>query len=416
MTWRENYWDDATQSPDYFQSVEFATVLDGDYGTRMFGQWIAQLHPDRHDLIRSLEYLLVTYRHGDDVRATLDTFERQLPRPWDDWAMGTALAETARRYPDVPVELRDDDDFAVLAEQLRDDEQLFALWREEVQQAAVTALSVPEVIPAFVTSCQDLAAEARRYAGRGKEEESDQESDQEYDQASYDDSGYDWQVGYVESDDEQVVATSSQQPVGFAEPLVDREDAPDWRGGEFRIGVAFTLNPEANSNLAGRYSWAQTQALVAQWGVDVDDLADLIGLATGRMPQMHRDDRLTIHVFPQYVTITVTIDSALNAHNTGIIATLTDEGAYAHYVQFKDLVMFYTDESDMDTPIYNVLKTFGDPWAGGTAESYVVRHGRGRKAYFTVDPVKTSHEQSVAAVVRRCSGGLEVRVLSSRPQ
>ncbi|MEV6801625.1 hypothetical protein AB0M91_25270 [Micromonospora rifamycinica] len=416
MTWRDTYWDDATQSPDYFRSVEFATVLDGDYGTRMFGRWIEQLHPNRHDLIRSLEYLLVTYRHGDDVRATLDTFERQLPRPWDDWAMGTALAETARRYPDVPLELRDDDDFAVLVELLRDDEQLFALWREEVQQAAVMALSAPEVIPAFVASCQDLAEESRRYGGNGKEEE----SDREYDQASYDDSGHDWQVGYAESDDdEQVAAPRAEKSVRFAEPLVEGEDAPEWQSWEFKVGVAFTLNPEANSNLAGLHSWAQTQALVSRWGVDVDELAAMIGSAMNRMPpmpRMYRDDRVTIHVFPQYIAITVTIDSALNAHNTGIIATLTDEGAYAHYVQFKDLVMFYTDESDMDTPIYNVLKTFGDPWAGGTAESYLVRHGRGRKAYFTVDPVRTSHEQSVAAVVRRCSGGLDVRVLSARPQ
>ncbi|MEU7617223.1 hypothetical protein AB0B27_14165 [Micromonospora rifamycinica] len=413
MTWRDTYWDDATQSPDYFRSVEFATVLDGDYGTRMFGRWIEQLHPNRHDLIRSLEYLLVTYRHGDDVRATLDTFERQLPRPWGDWAMGTALAETARRYPDVPLELRDDDDFAVLVELLRDDEQLFALWREEVQQAAVMALSAPEVIPAFVASCQDLAEEARRYGGNGKEEE----SDREYDQASYDDSGHDWQVGYAESDDdEQVVAPRAEKSVRFAEPLVEGEGAPEWQSWEFKVGVAFTLNPEANSNLAGLHSWAQTQALVSPWGVDVDELAAMIGSAMNRMPRMYRDDRVTIHVFPQYIAITVTIDSALNAHNTGIIATLTDEGAYAHYVQFKDLVMFYTDESDMDTPIYNVLKTFGDPWAGGTAESYLVRHGRGRKAYFTVDPVRTSHEQSVAAVVRRCSGGLDVRVLSARPQ
>ncbi|WFE63772.1 hypothetical protein [Micromonospora sp. WMMD714] len=412
MTWRDTYWDDATQSPDYFRSVEFATVLDGDYGTRMFGRWIEQLHPNRHDLIRSLEYLLVTYRHGDDVRATLDTFERQLPRPWDDWAMGTALAETARRYPDVPLELRDDDDFAVLAELLRDDEQLFALWREEVQQAAVMALSAPEVIPAFVASCQDLAEETRGY-DNGKEEESDREDDQ----ISFDESNLDWQVGYVESDDDEpVAATGTQKSVRFAEPLVEGEGAPEWQSGEFKVGVAFTLNPEANSNLAGLHSWAQTQALVSRWGVDVDELAAMIESAMNRMPKMYRDDRMTIHVFPQYVTITVTIDSALNAHNTGIIATLTEEGAYTHYVQFKDLVMFYTDESDMDTPIYNVLKTFGDPWAGGTAESYVVRHGRGRKAYFTVDPVKTSHEQSVAAVVRRCSGGLDVRVLSARPQ
>ncbi|MBO4160123.1 MULTISPECIES: hypothetical protein [Micromonospora] len=415
MTWRENYWDDATQSPDYFESVEFATVLDGDYGTRMFGRWIAQMHPDRHDLIRSLEYLLVTYRHGDDVQATLDTFERQLPRPWDDWAMTTALTETARRNPDVPVELRDDDDFAALAEQLRDDAQLFALWREEVQQAAVMALSVPEVMPAFVTSCQTLAAEAHGYGDRGKEEESEQESEDE-EEASYDYSGYDRAFGHIASDDDLVVAPGPEKSVRFAEPLVQGEDAPQWQHGEFKIGVAFTLNPEANSNLAGLYSWAQTQALVGLWGVDVDELATMIGSAMERMPRMYRDDRMTIHVFPQYVFITVTIDSALNAHNTGIIATLTDEGAYAHYVQFKDLVMFYTDESDMDTPIYNVLKTFGDPWAGGTAESYVVRHGRGRKAYFTVDPVRTSHEQSVAAVVRRCSGGLDVRVLSARPQ
>ncbi|MGV9977120.1 hypothetical protein ACWDUH_05545 [Micromonospora wenchangensis] len=412
MTWQENYWDDATQSPDYFQLVEFATVLDGDYGTRMFGRWIEQMHPDRHDLIRSLEYLLVTYRHGDDVRATLDTFERQLPRPWDDWAMGTALAETARRYPDVPVELRDDDDFATLAELLRDDEQLFTLWREEVQQAAVMALSVPEVMPAFVASCQALAEEALRHQGRGKEEESDRESEEE----SYDYSGYDRAFGHIASDDDLVAVPTPAKSVRFAEPLVEGEDAPEWQHQEFKIGVAFTLNPEANSNLAGHYSWAQTQALVSPWGVDVDELATMIGTAMNRMPRMYRDDRVTIHVFPQHIFITVTIDSALNAHNTGIIATLTDDGAYAHYVQFKDLVMFYTDESDMDTPIYNVLKTFGDPWAGGTAESYVVRHGRGRKAHFTVDPVKTSHEQSVAAVVRRCSGGLDVRVLSARPQ
>ncbi|WFE96169.1 hypothetical protein [Micromonospora sp. WMMD987] len=412
MTWRDTYWDDATQSPDYFRSVEFATVLDGDYGTRMFGQWIEQLHPNRHDLIRSLEYLLVTYRYGDDVRATLDTFERQLPRPWDDWAMATALAETARRYPDVPLELRDDDDFAVLAALFGDDEQLFALWREEVQQAAVMALSAPEVIPAFVASCQELAEEAHGY-DNGKEEVSDREDDL----ISFDESNLDWQVGYAESDDDEpVAATGTQKSVRFAEPLVEGEDAPGWQGGQFKVGVAFTLNPEANSNLAGLHSWAQTQALVSPWGVDVDELATMINTAMNGMPKMYRDDRVTIHAFPQYVAITVTIDSALNAHNTGIIATLTEEGAYTHYVQFKDLVMFYTDESDMDTPIYNVLKTFGDPWAGGTAESYVVRHGRGRKAYFTVDPVKTSHEQSVAAVVRRCSGGLDVRVLSARPQ
>ncbi|WP_431923768.1 hypothetical protein [Micromonospora wenchangensis] len=412
MTWEENYWDDATQSPDYFQLVEFATVLDADYGTRMFGRWIEQMHPDRHDLIRSLEYLLVTYRHGDDARATLDTFERQLPRPWDDWAMGTALAETARRYPDVPVELRNDDDFTALAALLLDDEQLFALWREEVQQAAVQALSVPEVMPAFVASCQALAEEALRHRGRGKEEESDRESEEE----SYDYSGYDRAFGHIASDDDLVAPPAPAKSVRFAEPLVEGEDAPEWQQSEFKIGVAFTLNPEANSNLPGHYSWAQTQALVSPWGVDVDELATMIGTAMNRMPRMYRDDRVTIHVFPQHIFITVTIDSALNAHNTGIIATLTDDGAYAHYVQFKDLVMFYTDESDMDTPIYNVLKTFGDPWAGGTAESYVVRHGRGRKAYFTVDPVKTSHEQSVAAVVRRCSGGLDVRVLSARPQ
>ncbi|MEV0608065.1 hypothetical protein AB0I61_17035 [Polymorphospora rubra] len=385
MTWREKYWNDATESPEYFEAAEFATVLDGDYGTRMFGRWLEEFHPDRHDLLRALEYLLVTQTYGDDVASTIDILERRLARPWDDWAMVAALEETARQYPGVPAVVRDDEDFTALAGRLRDDEHVFALWREMLQQASVEVLQAPEVVPSFVASCQGLAHETRRYVGvAGKEEESDDE----------------------------VVASSSEKRVRFADPLVVGDEAPEWQNAEFQLGVAFTLNPESNSNLPGRCSWAQARVHLAQWGVDLDEFAELVDAAAQSRSRMYKNEQISVMLFPNFLNVTVTIDSALNAHNTGIIATLDSDGAYTHYVQFKDLVLFYTDESDMNTPIYNVLKTFGDLWADGPAESYVVRHGQGRKAYFTVTPVKASHQGSVVAVVKRCSGGLSVKVLT----
>jgi hypothetical protein len=392
MTWREHYWNDAVQSPAYFREAEFATLLDGDYGTTLFGRWIEENHPGRIDLFHTVEYLLIIDRHGDDVEATLDFLDRHLPRPWENWVMGTALEQAAQLAPELPVEVRDDADFAVLADQLRDG-YVFAFWRDALQQAAVTALSVPEVVPAFLAACHGLADEVRDHKGKGRAEESD------------DASGPD-----------EPVAGSSGKRVRFAEPAEVVARRHPWSEHEFSLAVAFTMLPEANATLADRFTWPQAQAHLRQWGVDLDEVTGKIDRADrDELVKSYRDDRLSIVFMGEFVHLTVTIDSAVHAHNTGIIATLDTEGAYTHYVQFKDLVMFYTDESDMHTPLYNVLRTFGEPWAGGTAEGYVVRHGKGRMAHLAVHPVKVSHQDSVAAEVRRCSAGLPTRIMPPRP-
>jgi hypothetical protein len=394
MTWRETYWDDAAGEPAYFAAVEFATVLDGDYGTRMFGRWVKERYPDSHDLIRALEYLLVTNAHAEDLTQTMEVFHRRLQRPWDDPAMLTALERTAHRFPDVDVPQRvdDDEDVTALTNVLSADPDVFRLWREELQEAAVDHLREDQVIDTFLADCLQLAHDVR---GHLAAQEVEQDNEQIYDDESSD-------------DEEQVTVVPKEQGVRFAEPA---ERYP-WLAYQFRLGVTFSLNPEANAHLPGTFTWDDAQVHLSGWGIDLDEFAEWMGLAMKNQPlKSYRSERVTIYVSRDSVDVQVNIDSGLNAHNTGIIATLDTEGAYTHYVQYKDLVMFYVDENDMNTPIYNVLKTFGDLWVGGDAESYVVRHGKGRKAHFTVTPVKASHQASLVAVVRRCSDGMTVRIL-----
>ncbi|GLY21880.1 hypothetical protein [Micromonospora sp. NBRC 101691] len=400
MTWRETYWHDAASDPAYFAAVEFATVLDGDYGTRMFGRWIDERYPDSQEYIRAVEYLLVTNAYGDNVAETLETFHRQIARPWEERAMVTALERTAVRFGNVPTQVRDDVDFTALADALTADPETFRLWREELQESSVSVLRDGGLLDAFLDDCVHLAHEAKTYLaeleqeeqGKGKErvDESNESSEHE----------------------EDGVTVVHKRGVQFSEPAEVAAERYPWLSHSFRLGVAFTINPEANAFLPGQMSWDEAQAHLGSWGVDLGEFVEHMDEAVAARPvKAYRDERITINVMGTSVHVEVTIDSALNAHNTGIIATLDTDGAYTHYVQYKDLVMFYVDENDMNTPIYNVLKTFGDLWVGGDAESYVVRHGKGRKAHFTVTPVRASHQGSLVAVVRRCSDGMTVKVL-----
>ncbi|MBQ1076351.1 hypothetical protein KBX06_24795 [Micromonospora sp. C31] len=416
MTWRETYWHDAASDPAYFTAVEFATVLDGDYGTRLFGRWVAERYPYSHELVRAVEYLLVTNAYAEDVTETLDILHLRLPRPWDDPAMLTALERTTTRFPHVPTQVRDDHDANVLADALSADIDTFRLWREEIQQAAVALLRDGGVMDTFLDDCALLAGEAKEHQAvqaleKGKERVDGPLHIPSHNQGHHGHEESD-ATAYVRSD-EGTVTVVRKPGVSFSEPAEVAARRYPWLSYPFRLGVAFTLNPEANSHLPETFSWDEAQVHLGRWGVDLDELVERIEQAMGnRFARMYRDERMVVSVIGESVDVTVTIDSALNAHNTGILATLDSDGAYTHYVQFKDLVMFYVDENDMYTPIYNVLKTFGDLWVGGDAESYVVRHGKGRKAYFTVTSVKPSHQASLVAVVRRCSDGMTVKVLS----
>ncbi|MFI6821634.1 hypothetical protein ACIBJE_11870 [Micromonospora sp. NPDC050187] len=418
MTWRETYWHDAASDPAYFAAVEFATVLDGDYGTRMFGRWVDERHPaDSREFIRAVEYLLVTNHHGDNVTETMETFHRRVARPWEDRAMLTALERTSAQFGNVPVQVRDDSEVAVLADALTADPDTFRKWREELQESSVAVLRDGGVLDAFLDDCLHLAHEAKTYQaeqeqGKGKERVDD---DPDFPGGGTDESSYDEYPDEPDdssADEEGMVTVVRRRGVQFSEPDEVAGQRYPWLSHSFRLGVAFTINPEANAFLPGQMSWDEAQAHLGSWGVDLGEFVEHMDEAMASRPvKAYRDERITINVMGTSVHVEVTIDSALNAHNTGIIATLDTDGAYTHYVQYKDLVMFYVDENDMNTPIYNVLKTFGDLWVGGDAESYVVRHGKGRKAHFTVTPVKASHQGSLVAVVRRCSDGMTVRVL-----
>ncbi|WDZ87010.1 hypothetical protein [Micromonospora cathayae] len=439
MTWAETYWNDATADPAYFAAVSFDTVLDGDYGSRLFGAWIEDNHPHGQSLalIRALEYLLVTNAFADDATDTMQLLADRMARPWDDEAMEAALAATAARFGDlhVPLRIDDDSDVEALFEVLTSGDEVFSWWREQLREAAVGVLRDGGTLGAFLDDCVALAHHAKsdptgQPSGKGKEKYDDSDSDSDYSDGYLDDDRYavlladddaDLDPGFARtppasedsSDDEGMVTVVRKRGTTFSEPEEVAEKRYPWLHHTFRLAVAFTLNPEANSRLGQTFTWDEAQEHLRQWGVDIDELVDRIGQATQNpYVKMYRDERLMISVNGTTVEVTATIDSALNAHNSGIIATLDSEGAFTHYVQFKDLVMFYTDENDMNTPIYNVLKTFGDPWAGGNAESYVVRHGKGRKAYFTVTPVRASHQGSVVAVVKRCSGGMDVKILN----
>ncbi|MEU4569427.1 hypothetical protein [Micromonospora sp. NPDC023956] len=415
MTWRETYWHDAASDPAYFAAVEFATVLDGDYGTRMFGRWVDERYPDpeSREFIRAVEYLLVTNAYGDNVTETMETLHRRVARPWEDRGMLTALERTSARFGTVPVRVRDDDDVAVLADALTADPDTFRTWREELQESSVTVLRDGGLLDAFLDDCLHLAHDAKAYQaeqGKGKE----RVDDPDVPASGTDESAYD---GYPDepagsSEEEDLVAVVRGRGVRFAEPAEVAAQRYPWLSHSFRLGVAFTINPEANAFLPEALSWDEAQTHLGSWGVDLGEFVEHMDEAMASRPvKAYRNERITINVMGTSVHVEVTIDSALNAHNTGIIATLDTDGAYTHYVQYKDLVMFYVDENDMNTPIYNVLKTFGDLWAGGDAESYVVRHGKGRKAHFTVTPVRASHQASLVAVVRRCSDGMIVKVL-----
>lgn len=443
MTWAETYWNDAVANPAYFAAVDFATVLDGGAGTRLFGRWIEEKRPYSHELIRSLEYLLVTDFYPDSAADVLQLFADRLPRPWDDQAMEAALTATAGQFPDLDVPARIDDDgdverlFAVLTET----GDVFRWWRDQLRESAVALLRDGGVLDSFFDDCTALAAAAKSSPtghpspkGKEKLDASDSDSD-------YSDSDSDYSDGYTEDDrydvllrdddlgfdddspqpeasdaeasDDQGMVTVVRRPgTSFSEPRDVAEKRYPWLHYPFHLSVAFTLNPEANSRLAQTFTWDEAQVHLTQWGARVDEVVERLGQAMENPHvKMYRDERLMVSVIGRTVEVTVTVDSALNAHNSGIIATLDSDGAFTHYVQFKDLVWFYTDENDMNTPIYNVLKTFGDPWAGGNAESYVVRHGKGRRAHFTVTPVRESHQGSLVAVVKRCSGGMEVKIL-----
>ncbi|OZV83057.1 hypothetical protein CA850_06000 [Micromonospora echinospora] len=400
MTWRETYWHDAASDPAYFAAVEFATVLDGDYGTRMFGRWIDERYPDSQEYIRAVEYLLVTNAYGDNVAETLETFHRQIARPWEERAMLTALERTSARFGNVPTQVRDDLDFTVLTDALTADPDTFRLWREELQESSVSVLRDGGLLDAFLDDCLHLAHEAKTYQAELEQEEQGKGKERvdEPDESS--------------EDEEDGVTVVRKRGVQFSEPADVAAERYPWLSHSFRLGVAFTINPEANAFLPEQMSWDEAQAHLGSWGVDLGEFVEHMDEAMAARPvKAYRDERITINVMGTSVHVEVTIDSALNAHNTGIIATLDTDGAYTHYVQYKDLVMFYVDENDMNTPIYNVLKTFGDLWVGGDAESYVVRHGKGRKAHFTVTPVRASHQGSLVAVVRRCSDGMTVKVL-----
>ncbi|XTZ18425.1 hypothetical protein ACQSSU_14195 [Micromonospora echinospora] len=401
MTWRETYWHDAASDPAYFAAVEFATVLDGDYGTRMFGRWIDERYPDSQEYLRAVEYLLVTNAYGDNVAETLETFHRQIARPWEERAMLTALERTSARFGNVPTRVRDDLDLTVLTDALTADPETFRLWREELQDSSVSVLRDGGLLDAFLDDCLHLAHEAKTYQAELEQEKEQGKGKDRMDEP--DESS---------EDEEDMVTVVRKRGVQFSEPADIAAERYPWLSHSFRLGVAFTINPEANAFLPEQMSWDEAQAHLGSWGVDLGEFVEHMDEAMAARPvKAYRDERITINVMGTSVHVEVTIDSALNAHNTGIIATLDTDGAYTHYVQYKDLVMFYVDENDMNTPIYNVLKTFGDLWVGGDAESYVVRHGKGRKAHFTVTPVKASHQGSLVAVVRRCSDGMTVKVL-----
>ncbi|MEV0325510.1 hypothetical protein AB0H63_03540 [Micromonospora echinospora] len=404
MTWRETYWHDAASDPAYFAAVEFATVLDGDYGTRMFGRWIDERYPDSQEYLRAVEYLLVTNAYGDNVAETLETFHRQIARPWEERAMLTALERTSARFGNVPTRVRDDLDFTVLTDALTADPDTFRLWREELQESSVSVLRDGGLLDAFLDDCLHLAHEAKAYQAELEQEEEQGKGKERVDELNEPDES--------SEDEEDGVTVVRKRGVQFSEPADVAAERYPWLSHSFRLGVAFTINPEANAFLPEQMSWDEAQAHLGSWGVDLGEFVEHMDEAMAARPvKAYRDERITINVMGTSVHVEVTIDSALNAHNTGIIATLDTDGAYTHYVQYKDLVMFYVDENDMNTPIYNVLKTFGDLWVGGDAESYVVRHGKGRKAHFTVTPVRASHQGSLVAVVRRCSDGMTVKVL-----
>ncbi|WP_416900982.1 hypothetical protein [Micromonospora echinospora] len=404
MTWRETYWHDAASDPAYFAAVEFATVLDGDYGTRMFSGWVEERYPDSQEYLRAMEYLLLTNFYGDNVAETLEAFQRQFARPWEERAMVTALERTAARFGNVPTQVRDDLDFTVLTDALTADPEAFRLWREELQESSVGMLRDGGLLDAFLDDCMHLAHEAKAYLAELEQEEEQGKGKERVDEPDEPDES--------SEDEEDGVTVVRKRGVQFSEPAEVAAERYPWLSHSFRLGVAFTINPEANAFLPGQMSWDEAQAHLGSWGVDLGEFVEHMDEAMAARPvKAYRDERITINIMGTSVHVEVTIDSALNAHNTGIIATLDTDGAYTHYVQYKDLVMFYVDENDMNTPIYNVLKTFGDLWVGGDAESYVVRHGKGRKAHFTVTPVRASHQGSLVAVVRRCSDGMTVKVL-----